>query len=86
MVALMIKNEALANEIDKLQKIGEESKAEKQYVKLLKQKNIQEAKASIEQVSDVEETNILGVHCIWSCCYSEGSWGDIVVIYSVFVK
>jgi len=40
MVALMIKNEALANEIDKLQKIGEESKAEKQYVKLLKEKNI----------------------------------------------
>jgi len=38
-VALMIKNETLVKEIDKLQKIGKESKAKKQYVELLKEKN-----------------------------------------------
>jgi len=36
-VALINKNKALANEIHKLQKIG--AKAEKQYLKLLKEKN-----------------------------------------------
>jgi len=38
-VALIIKNETFANEIDKLQKIGEESKPEKSFVKLPKEKN-----------------------------------------------
>ena len=38
-VALMTKNQTLDNEIDKLQKIGEERKIEKQNVKLLKEKN-----------------------------------------------
>lgn len=38
-VALMLKNESLSNEIEKLQKVGQERKTEKESVRLLKKKN-----------------------------------------------
>jgi len=73
-VALMIKNEALANESDKLQKIREESKAEKQYVRLLKEKN-RKLKHQLSRPQMWERLILLGLIVFGVVAVVKAIWG-----------
>ena len=73
-VALMLINESSGNEIGKLQKVGQERKAEKESVRA--EGKEQEAKIAGEWLSNKGKTDNVVDYCVAHCCCIQQAWGN----------